>query len=88
MPLPPDVPPGILDRVPHSPYTLRFDRETDGRWIAEIPELPGVVAYGRDREEARRSVIALALHVIADRIEHGEATSDEAAARLFEAIAP
>ncbi len=78
---------GILDDVPRSPYSLRFDREADGRWIAEIPELPGVLAYGRDQGEARRAVVALALHVIADRIEHGEATSDEVAARLFESIA-
>jgi len=72
----------------HSPYSLRFDRETDGRWIAEAPQFPGVVAYGRDREEARRAVIALALHVIADRIEHEEVTSGEVAARLFAPIAP
>ena len=44
----------------------------DGRWIAEIPELPGVMAYGTDQIEAIQKTEALALRVIADRIEHGE----------------
>ncbi|MGA8794778.1 type II toxin-antitoxin system HicB family antitoxin [Candidatus Binatus sp.] len=51
---------------------VEFDRETDGRWIAEIPELPGVLAYGGTRAEALAAVEALALRVIADRIENGE----------------
>jgi predicted RNase H-like HicB family nuclease len=53
---------------------LRIDieREADGRWIAEIPELPGVMAYGPTETEARAKVSALALRTLADRVEHGE----------------
>jgi len=50
-------------------FKIEFDRETDGRWIAEIPDLPGVMAYGSTKEEAEAAVEALALRVIADRIE-------------------
>ena len=46
--------------------------EEDGRWIAEVPALPGVLAYGRTEEEAKARVQALALRVVADRLEHGE----------------
>jgi predicted RNase H-like HicB family nuclease len=53
--------------------TVELDRETDSRWIAEVPELPGVLAYGESREQAINAVKALALHALADRIEHGEA---------------
>ena len=49
-----------------------FDLEDDGRVIAEIEALPGCLIYGSSREEAARRVRALALRVIADRIEHGE----------------
>jgi predicted RNase H-like HicB family nuclease len=52
--------------------TLVFDREADGRWIAEVPALPGVLVYGPTRDEAMAAAKALALHVLADRIEHGE----------------
>jgi predicted RNase H-like HicB family nuclease len=52
--------------------TVEIDRETDGRWIAEVQELPGVLAYGESREQAVNAAKALALHVLADRIEHGE----------------
>ena len=55
---------------------IEFDREDDGRWIADIPELPGVMVYGGSREEATTKVRALALRVIADRIEHGEEIPD------------
>jgi predicted RNase H-like HicB family nuclease len=55
---------------------IEFDREEDGRWIAEIPELPGVMAYGASREEVRGKVEALALRTLADRIEHGEAVPE------------
>jgi predicted RNase H-like HicB family nuclease len=51
-------------------------QEEDGRWIAEVIELPGVLAYGRTPEEARAKVQALALRVVADRLEHGEAGPD------------
>ena len=55
---------------------VEIERESDGRWIAEIPELPGVLAYGTSREDAYRAVRALALRVIADRLEHGEFVPD------------
>jgi predicted RNase H-like HicB family nuclease len=51
---------------------IEFELEDDGRWIAEIPSLPGVMAYGGTREEARGKVEALALRSLADRLEHGE----------------
>jgi predicted RNase H-like HicB family nuclease len=53
--------------------TIESEQETDGRWIAEIPELPGVLVYGPTREQAVEQAKALALRVIADRIEHGGA---------------
>ena len=52
--------------------TIEIEHEEDGRWIGEVPELPGVVAYGATKEEACNKTAALALRVIADRIEHGE----------------
>ena len=52
--------------------TVETEQETDGRWIAEITELPGVMKYGGNRDEAVAQAEALALRVIADRIEHGE----------------
>jgi predicted RNase H-like HicB family nuclease len=52
---------------------IEIDREDDGRWIAEVPDLPGVVAYGQTREEVIAKVQSLALRVIADRLDHGEA---------------
>ena len=51
---------------------IEIDREEDGRWIAEVPDLPGVMTYGKDREEAISRVKALALRVLADRLENGE----------------
>ena len=54
-----------------------IEREDDGRWIGEVPALPGVLAYGRTVAEARDKVEALALRVIADRIEHGEPVPTE-----------
>ena len=53
-------------------YTIEVAREEDGRWITEVPELPGVLSYGESREEAIIRAQALALRVMADRIEHGE----------------
>lgn len=50
-------------------FVIEFDREADGRWIAEIPSLPGVMVYGDTQEEAEIRVEALALRVIADRME-------------------
>lgn len=51
---------------------IEIDQEEDGRWLTEIPELPGVMAYGTTQEEAVTRVKALALRVLADRLEHGE----------------
>ena len=53
-------------------FKVETEQEQDGRWIAEIIELPGVMKYGKSREEAIAQVEALALRVMADRIEHGE----------------
>jgi predicted RNase H-like HicB family nuclease len=57
-------------------FRIEIDREEDGRWIAEIPELPGVMVYGATREEAQIKVEALALRVIADRIESQQIRAD------------
>jgi predicted RNase H-like HicB family nuclease len=53
-------------------FTLEFDREEDGRWIAEVLELPGVLVYGVSRVEAKSKAEALALRVLADRLDNGE----------------
>jgi predicted RNase H-like HicB family nuclease len=53
--------------------TFQTEREDDGRWLAEVPELSGVMAYGSTRDEALARAETLALRVIAERIEHGEA---------------
>ncbi|HMD30390.1 MAG TPA: type II toxin-antitoxin system HicB family antitoxin, partial [Candidatus Acidoferrales bacterium] len=53
-------------------FKVELERETDGRWIAEVPELPGVLAYGTSREEAIIRAQALSLRVLAERLEHGE----------------
>jgi predicted RNase H-like HicB family nuclease len=50
-------------------FAIEFEMEEDGRWIAEIGELPGVMVYGATRQEAKSKVEALALRVLADRIE-------------------
>ena len=51
---------------------VEIEKEDDGRWIAEVPDLPGVMVYGQTRREAISKVEALALRVLADRLEHGE----------------
>lgn len=56
--------------------SIEIDREDDGRWIAEIPALEGVLAYGASREDALRAVQILAFRVVADRLEHGEPVPD------------
>ena len=56
--------------------TIEIEREDDGRWIAEVRELPGVLAYGQDRADAVAQAKALALRVIADRLDHGEDVPD------------
>jgi predicted RNase H-like HicB family nuclease len=53
-------------------FTIEFDQETDGRWITEISAIPRALCYGQSKEEASRKVEALALRILADRIEHGE----------------
>lgn len=54
------------------PFRVEVEREQDGRWIAEVPDLPGVLAYGPTKQEAVDRVQALSLRVLADRLEHGE----------------
>ena len=54
-------------------FTIEIEQEEDGRWLSEVLELPGVLAYGQTREEAIAHVQALVLHVIADRLEQGRA---------------
>ena len=53
-------------------FTIEQEQEADGRWLAEVPELPGVLAYGATSLEAMVRVEILALRVIADRLEHSE----------------
>ena len=48
-------------------FKIEFEQETDGRWLAEVPQLPGVMVYGKTKEDAEVAVTALALRVIADR---------------------
>src|SRR3990170_2510644 len=55
---------------------VKFYREEDGRWLADIPALPGVTAYGRTKKQAMAAAEALALRLIADRLEHGEAVPE------------
>lgn len=52
---------------------IELEHEIDGRWIAEVAELPGVLAYGATQDQAIAQMQALALRVVADRLEHGEA---------------
>ena len=57
-------------------FTIEMEREVDGRWLAEVPALAGVMAYGQYRDEAVARVQALALRVIAERLEHREAPAE------------
>jgi predicted RNase H-like HicB family nuclease len=57
-------------------FKVEIEREDDGRWLAEVLELPGVMSYGATADEARARVQALALRVVADRLEHGEAGAE------------
>lgn len=52
--------------------SIEHEQEADGRWLAEVPELPGVLAYGATRDEAIAKAEVLALRVVAERLEHGE----------------
>jgi predicted RNase H-like HicB family nuclease len=55
---------------------IEFERENDGRWIAEVPALSGVLAYGTSRDQAVAMVQALTLRVLAERLEHSEAAPE------------
>jgi predicted RNase H-like HicB family nuclease len=61
-------------------YKIEIEREVDGRWVAEIPELPGVLCYGSTEQEAVANTEALALRVLADRIESEKEPAKEATA--------
>jgi len=63
-------------------FRVDVEKEDDGRWLAEVPELPGVLAYGTSASEAQAKVQALALLVVADRLEHGEAGPKPLSRRL------
>jgi predicted RNase H-like HicB family nuclease len=54
------------------PWTIEVEQEEDGRWLAEVPELPGVLTYGQTRQEAIERAQVLSLRVLADRLDHGE----------------
>lgn len=58
--------------MPPGKFVVEIEHEDDGRWIAEVVALPGVMAYGSTRDEALARVEVLALRVLADRLEHGE----------------
>jgi predicted RNase H-like HicB family nuclease len=64
---------------------IELEQEEDGRWIAEIEDLNGVMVYGATREEAIKNVKTLALRVIADRIENGESLPQQIESLIFEA---
>ncbi len=53
-------------------FSIECEEETDGRWLAEVPQLPGVLSYGKSAEEAMSKVEVLALRTMAERLEHGE----------------
>ncbi|MDB5308410.1 MAG: hypothetical protein JWO38_2612 [Gemmataceae bacterium] len=59
--------------------TIEVEQEDDGRWLAEVPDLPGVMVYGQTRQEAVDRVQALSLRVLADRLDHGESLPQLAA---------
>ena len=68
--------PGLNGTFTSVTFTIELEREEDGRWIAEVPDLPGVLCYGQDRDEAVAGVQALALRVIAERLENREAPAE------------
>jgi predicted RNase H-like HicB family nuclease len=57
-------------------FTVEYEQEEDGRWLAEVLELPGALAYGNTSDEAVAKAQALALRVLADRLEHGESSHE------------
>ena len=71
----------MLDSLPgwysiYVVFSIEIEREDDGRWLAEVPALAGVMCYGADRDEAVARVQALALRVIAERLEHRETPAE------------
>ena len=56
--------------------TIELDQEEDGRWIAEVVDIPGALAYGATPEQAKARAQAIALRVLADQLEHGETKGD------------
>ena len=67
----PDMARGTKKSYKPKSFEVEFEREDDGRWIAEIPKLPGVMAYGASKPEALRHVYAIALRTLADGVEQG-----------------
>ncbi len=69
---------GCVDAVAARPYIrnmefrIECEREEDGRWLAEVPQLPGALAYGSSQDEAMARVEILALRVLAEQLENGE----------------
>jgi predicted RNase H-like HicB family nuclease len=57
-------------------FRVEYEQEDDGRWLAEVLEMPGVLAYGQSSEEAIAKAQALTLRVLADRLEHGESAHE------------
>jgi predicted RNase H-like HicB family nuclease len=68
----PAVPYCTIRRRSIMPLSIEVEQEEDGRWLAEVPELPGVLTYGQTRQEAIDRVQALCLRVLADRLDDGE----------------
>lgn len=69
--------PAVVTKHAPKVFAVDFDREEDGRWIADVPELPGVMAYGDSKEDALAKVQALALRVLADFIEENGSPQTE-----------
>lgn len=65
-----------------STFSIELDREEDGRWIAEVPKVPGAMAYGNTKQEAARKAYAVALRTLADSIEQGH--TSRVVSRLLE----
>lgn len=70
-------------------FKIEIEQEEDGRWMAEVIELPGALSYGQTPEEARAKAQAVALRIVADRLEHGEAGPElpTSPLRLHESLA-
>lgn len=66
----------ILDMVGIEPLRIEIEREEDGRFLASVPDLPGVMAYGESSDVAKRKVKSVALQILADMIESGEDVPD------------